>query len=335
MVAFGLLFLGLSLGVPWAIQREFGAQWPSLDGRLLQPGFLLACAGTLLVYFASDGLRLWFLTRSLGYRISVWQITPLVFINVLVANVTPMGAGGGLAQIWYLRHLGMPVGAATAAATLRTLLASVGIFLPALFLLWFRPALAGRYLDPGWGYGLGLLAAGYLAAFALVFWRLHWVLGWLKTVLDTLAHWRWISHARQRRWYFALRREAVRFKMAMRVFARRRDAYFWLSVLATAVFLISLFAFPALLLWGLGYPVAFFETLGLSNIVTFIMYFAPTPGAAGVAEGVFGLLFASHVSRADLLALVLGWRFLTVHLAMLLGLPLLAIFMGRGRRRES
>lgn len=335
MLGFGLLFLALSLGVPYAIQRELGGQWPGLDARLLQVEFLLACLAILLVYFASDGLRLWFLTRSLGYRIPARQITPLVFINVLVANVTPMGAGGGLAQIWYLRHLGMPVGAATAAATLRTLLASLGIFLPALFLLWFRPVLAGRFLDPGWAYGLGLLAAIYLAGFALVFWRLRWVLGWLKTLLSTAARWRWISVARQRRWYFTLRRETVRFAVAMRIFAHCRGVDFWLAVISTAIFLLSLFCIPALLLWGMGYPVAFFDTLGLSNIVIFVMYFAPTPGAAGVAEGVFGLLFASQVAGKDLLTLVLGWRFLTVHLAMLLGIPLLAYFIWRGRRRES
>lgn len=321
---FTLLFLGLSLLVPWLIVRDLGGQWPTPDGRLLQPGFLIAGALLLSVYFSADGLRLWLLTRALGYRVPLGQVAPLVFLNILVSNLTPMATGGGFAQIWYLRRLGMPVGAATAAATLRTLLASVGLFACALLLLWFWPGLAGRVLTPGWAYALGGLAALYLAVFALVFWRLPWVLGSLRALLEAAHRWHWLSAHRQRRWYFALRREAVRFAVAMKRCARERGPYVWLAIGATAVFLLALFSVPALLLWGLGYPVPFLGTLGLSNLVTFVMYFAPTPGAAGVAEGLFGLLFASYVARPDLLLLVLGWRFLTVHLAMLIGIPVLA-----------
>ena len=335
LLAFSLLFLALSAGVPYGILHELGGQWPSLDGRLLQPGFLLACAGLLAVYFGADGLRLWFLTRALGYRVDPRQMAPLVFLNILVSNLTPMATGGGFAQIWYLRRLGMPVGAATAAATLRTLLASVGIFVPSLLMLWWWPALAGRVLTPGWAYVLGGLAALYLAGFALVFWRLRWVLGALRHALQALERWRWISPVRQRRWYFALRRETVRFAVAMRLLANRRGPNFWWAIVATLVFLLALFSVPALLLWGLGYAVPLFQTLGLSTLITFVMYFAPTPGGAGIAEGLFSLLFAGYVSRADLFVLVLGWRFLTIHLAMLVGAPILWLSLWRGHDRDT
>jgi len=327
---FLVLFVGLSAGVPYAIYHELGGEWPTLDGRLWTPAFLTACLALLLVYFVSDGLRLWFVIRALGYRLPARQMTPLVFLNILITNLSPLGAGGGVAQIWYLRRLGMHTGAATAAATLRTLLASLGIFIPALLLLWFWPTLAGRVLSPGWSFALGLLAALYLGGFALAYWQLRGLLNLTGKTLAWLARRGWLSPARQERWYRICRRELVRFAMALRCFAGSRGPDVWLAVVSTAVFLLALFSVPALLLYGLGHAVPYATSLSLSAITTFAMYFAPTPGGAGVAEGLFGLLFAGYVASADLLLLVLGWRFLTVHLGMLLGVPVLLHVLWRG-----
>jgi hypothetical protein len=58
--------------------------------------------------------------------------------------------------------------------------------------------------------------------------------------------------------------------------------------------------------------------LAFQVVVTFFMYFAPTPGATGVAEGGYGLLFAQLVQRQDIALLTLTWRFLTI---LILGKP--------------
>lgn len=60
--------------------------------------------------------------------------------------------------------------------------------------------------------------------------------------------------------------------------------------------------------------------MGLLVATTFVMYFAPTPGASGVAEGVFGLVFAGIVTASHLVLVTLAWRFLTVYLGMLVGI---------------
>src|SRR5690625_3051684 len=274
-VGFSLLFVALSAAVPYFIHRQLGGEWPTLDGRLAAPSFLLACLALLLMYFLADATRLWFVLRALGYRVPLLQMGPLVFLNILVSNITPLASGGGFAQIWYLHRFGVPVGAATAATTLRTLLASLGIFIPAMLLLWFSPGLAGRTLHEGWAFTLGLLALAYLSFFALVLWRLRWLLMAVHAVLFGLARRQWLSAARAQRAYYIARREMVRFTVALRVFAQRRGPDVWLAVVATSVFLLALFSFPALLLWGLGYHPHYPTTLGLSTITTFVMYFAP------------------------------------------------------------
>jgi glycosyltransferase involved in cell wall biosynthesis len=52
------------------------------------------------------------------------------------------------------------------------------------------------------------------------------------------------------------------------------------------------------------------------------MYFGLTPGATGIAEGGFALLFSSHVAKADIVSLTVLWRFFTVYAGTLAGLVL-------------
>ncbi len=111
----------------------------------------------------------------------------------------------------------------------------------------------------------------------------------------------------------------------------RRDLA--LSLLFTLLFLLSLFSFPALLFWLLGYSVDYLSVVGLMVVTTFAMYFAPTPGAAGMAEGVFALLFAGVAPAADLLLVLIAWRVLTIYLGMLIGVPVtLRLLLKRGQK---
>ncbi|MFW5736739.1 MAG: UPF0104 family protein, partial [Halanaerobium sp.] len=54
-------------------------------------------------------------------------------------------------------------------------------------------------------------------------------------------------------------------------------------------------------------------------LVVFVMYFAPTPGAAGIAEGGYSLLFARFVAEKDLFPLLFYWRFFSKYIGIFIG----------------
>lgn len=325
------LFVLLSAAVPYVIYKEAGPQAFSLDERWFSLPSLGACAVLLILYFSFDGLRLLYTLKSLGHRVSLRKLGPLVFINILVSNITPMATGGGFAQILYLRGLGVTTGVATAATTLRTLLAVAFIFLPTPFLLLLLPPLQDNPLGGRVAIYLALFSLAYLGFFAILLFRMQWVLRLTGAIFRLLARYRWVERLRLRRWRFTLHRGMIGFSRALGAFFRAPPTDIMLSLLFTALFLLTLFSFPALLLWGLGYKVDYPTSVGLLIITTFIMYFAPTPGAAGIAEGVFGLFFSKLVQAGDLVLAIVAWRFLTVHLGMIIGVPfaLRAVF-GRG-----
>ncbi|TCO77903.1 lysylphosphatidylglycerol synthase transmembrane domain-containing protein [Chromatocurvus halotolerans] len=335
LLAFAALFIILSAVVPLTIHQELDGQVDHLWRELLKPRLVVSAVALLCVFYLSDALRLWFTLRALGEHPPFRVMLPLVFINVLFSGVTPMATGGGVMQIWHLHRHGIRIGAATAATTLRTLLSTLMIFLPAPLVLISLDELVGSSFAGQWSPWLGLFAALYLAFFVLLLWRLRWFIH-AATAMLALAHrMHLIGSSRQRRWRFRLRREMIRFGYSFRAFFKGRPADQLLALVSTAIFLLSLFSFPALLLWALGYRIDYSLVLAAMLVNTFAMYFAPTPGAAGVAEGIFAVLFASLVGSGDLLILTLGWRFLTVHLGMLIGVPVTLYEIGRRRRHAK
>ncbi len=56
----------------------------------------------LFFYFIFDGLRLYFVLKTLHAEVSFIEIYKLVFINLFVSNITPMATGGGVAQVYFL-----------------------------------------------------------------------------------------------------------------------------------------------------------------------------------------------------------------------------------------
>ena len=316
------LFLLMSLSVPSIMSAFLGGKDLSLDGRLLSWPVLAWTSFLLVVYFVSDGLRLFFVLKALGHSVSVKGMARLVFINMLFSNITPMATGGGVVQVWYLRRFGVPIGTATAATTVRTLLATVFIFLASPVVMVVLDPFSRTGLGPQLSLTLGFFAMGYLLFFGLAVFKRRWMVFAVHRALGLLVRVGVMDRERAHRWRLRSMREVLRFASDI-----RRSLFgggdMVLSVIFTVVFLVALFSFPFVLLHALGSTVPYLTSLGLIVVTTFIMYFAPTPGGAGFAEGVFGAFFLSSVSSSSLISVIIIWRFLTIYLGMIIGL-----FMG-------
>ncbi|MCG2581815.1 MAG: flippase-like domain-containing protein [Marinobacter sp.] len=335
LTAFSLTFIALTAIGLYVVYDLFAERSFSFDSNLLSPKILAAVAGLLFVYFLSDGLRLYFTLRALGHRMPMGTMFRLVFLNLFFSNITPMATGGGFAQIWYLHHHGVPVGRATAATTIRTVLAVFFIFsLTPVFLITLDALDSGTFIGDV-SMALAIFVLIYLSFFTVLLIRTHWLIRPLSHFLEKLHHFHLLGDARHRRWQFKARREMLRFSYSFRDYLGGRPLFISLSILFTAIFLLSLFSFPALLIHGLGYDVDYLISLGLLVVTTFIMYFAPTPGASGISEGVFGSFFRDILSGNHLILVIVSWRLLTIYLGMLIGLVVLQRELIKNRRKSG
>lgn len=319
LAGFTLLFLALSGAGTYVVHDQVAGRGVALDPALLSLPVVSAVGGLLLVYFTADGLRLYFTLRALGHHLPLRAIARLVFINLFFSNVTPMATGGGLAQIWYLRRRGVPLGRATAATTIRTVLAMIFIFSTAPAFLFAGSGLRGVPSDAPLALSISLMVSGYALFFAVVLLRPRWLAMAVTGGVRGLRVFRLINEQRAQRWRFAGKRELLTFARSFGRYLSGPRVDVALSIVFTVLFLVSLFSFPALLLWGLDYEIPYLQILGLLVVTTFVMYFAPTPGASGIAEGAFGYAFSGLVAGGHLVLVTLAWRFLTVYLGMLVG----------------
>ncbi|MDN7137230.1 flippase-like domain-containing protein [Pseudidiomarina sp. 1ASP75-14] len=327
LAVFAALFTAFTLAGFYAVFDHFSGRTFSFDTRLLQPGVILATLVLLLVYFTADGLRLYYTLVALGARIPATAMAKLVFINIFFSNITPMATGGGFAQVWFLHDHGISVGRATAATTIRTVLAILFIFSLTPVLLFLLPTLGASSLSSDIGTALLVVAILYFTFFAVVLLRAQWLITPVTLIIQRLQVWGLISEQKARLWYFKVMREVLRFARSFSVYCKGPKTAIALSVLATGVFLLCLFSFPALLMWGLGYDVPYLTSVGLLVVTTFIMYFSPTPGASGISEGVFGSFFNDLLAHEHLLLVTFSWRFLTIYLGMILGLFILQRYL--------
>jgi len=332
---FGLVFVALTAAGLYTVYHQFADRSFSFDTRLIAPGNLLAFAALLLVYFLSDGLRLYYTLRALNHKLPFRLMFKLVFINLFFSNVTPMATGGGFAQVWYLTRHGIPVGRATAATTIRTVLALIFIFSLTPVFLFSLDALQDHTISGEIGTALAVFITLYLGFFIVLLFRTRWLILPLSKLISLLRRAHLIGARRHDRWQFKCRREMLRFSFSFNDYIEGRPLFVLLSIFFTATFLLSLFSFPALLIYSLGYEVDYLVTVGLLVVTTFIMYFSPTPGASGISEGVFGSFFRDILSGNHLVLVTLGWRFLTIYLGMIVGLVVLQRELTKDRRKSG
>ena len=319
-LASAVLFAGLTFAGLATIQVFSGGATPEIDPRLFNFSALLAIFSLLVVYFASDGLRLYFVLRTLGERVPLRDIIPLVFINIFFSNITPMATGGGFAQMLYLQRVGVSIGSAAAATSIRTILAMLVIFTaaPTFQLLFANEPSANNFSDKI-TQSLSVIIALYLVGFLILLFQPTRIASLIKRALRGLSWLGLLGAERRDRWGAHVGDATAGFSNGFRIFLSGQPIYVALSILFTVFFLLALFSFPALLMTLLDYDVDWLAVMGTLSVVTFLMYFAPSPGGAGFSELAFAGLMAGQIAPEHLVLIVLAWRVLTTYLGVAIG----------------
>jgi uncharacterized protein (TIRG00374 family) len=323
---FGLsiLFFGLSFVAIYYVHHNFSGGKIYFNPAVFSPGVIGTLILLLLLYYLADGLRLYCVIRALGFDLAFSFIIKLVFINIFVSNVTPFSTGGGVIQVYLLKKRGVPIGEATAATLIRTITAALVLFILTPVIIWANPALFGDFFRKKL---LGItvfFSSSYIAFLMFVLFRTDILKSWIYRFLFLLKRMKVISSRKFRKLFLRMSHELDLFATGMQDYFKRNPGWALMSILFTLLFMTLLFSFAVVLLTALGYKAPFWNITAFQIVVTFFMYFTPTPGAAGIAEGGFGYFFAHIVRKQDVTMLTFSWRFLTIYIGM--GLGILALY---------
>ena len=277
---------------------------------------LLALAAVGLGMFF-DGSRLMHLVKISNEKITLYQAVQVIFGNYFLALLTPGATGGAVAQVMFLRHAGVPTGKAAVLVIVRTLLSIffLALCMPFIFL-------HDEGIVPG--VSNDILMAVTLAAFlGIVF----IVVGARRGFLDYVVV--WIArrlHDKKRHQLFGLYRD-TKSAISLLLGAPRQMLVVFLE---SGLNLLCIYAVVPCLLLGLGVTDAdWYTVMGRMIFLNMLLYFSPTPGGSGIAEGGFVLLFAATVPAGTVGIVAVCWRLIAEYLPFLIGFYYTVTVFGR------
>ena len=325
------LFLTLTaIGLVFVLYRSsFAGSINSLSGFRWQ--FLLLALSLVLFDWLLAGLRIYVFASRLQPGISFVGCIRAGLANIFMGGITPSQTGGGPGQIYVLYKEGMPVFDAMVVSFLGAFLGTV-LFLPLcslFFLVFFDPVVVDfrlQYLLQGsfaiFAFFIALAGAGLVSP------------GFVKRATRSVAGLipplnRWL----ERMAYLNAADELVdRYNRMMKYFLRKGKSAFVIGFILSAAIYINKFTIAWVVLRGLGIDAPYLEVIYTQLILIMIFYFAPSPGAAGLAEISAAAVMKGIVPAEFVGAYVLLWRLFTLLIGLAAGAFVMVRYVYRGRK---
>jgi hypothetical protein len=276
---------------------------------------LALCSLVLGLFF--DGSRLMHLVEIAHEKITFYQAVQVIFGNYFLALLTPGATGGAVAQIMFLRHANVPTGKATILIIVRTLLSIFFLVLCMPFIFMHDsgiiPGVSNVIL-------MGITLIAFVVIVLLILWMRS---GFLDRIVLWFAK---RLRPKRRKKAFALMRDT---KSAVEFLADSPKAML-IVFIESGLNLLFIYAIVPCLLLGLGVTDAdWYSIMGRMIFLNMLLYFMPTPGGSGIAEGGFVYLFADTVPAGTVGIIAVSWRLIAEYLPFLVGLYYTLTVFGR------
>jgi uncharacterized protein (TIRG00374 family) len=334
LVLGGLVFLVLTIGIFWyQFNRIQSRDEVPILGQL-KWCYLLLMLLCLPIDTLVSAFRILAVCRVLQPGIRLWTCLQAELANMGIAMLTPSSSGGGIGQVYMLNRGGASLGTAMSISLITFLGTMVALLCVGLFSLFFSgiQQIGTFFVGAAWSFTLvtGAMVLG-------VVWP-----GLFRTVVSLISRaFRliWGKDNRLEGWWppgkartgppidrmGPLARKVVdliyTYRDEVRRFITLGRTNFALVCLLSFTFIFSraLMGFLCLRFLGIQqYTIGHILEVQLALI--FLIYFAPTPGGSGLAEGTSLFIMAHIVPMGFAPHYNLLWRFSTLYLPACVGL---------------
>lgn len=304
-ISFGLAAIGVFLGV---MSREGWHAFRIAPPENPRP--LVYAFGLALVDLWLGGLRIWILAHRLAPSVRIRDGLRADLANKCLAGITPWQTGGGAAQLYVLARAGLPASGGVALGTINFFVSTVAVVILGLVSVAFAGSSLPSWLLTSTQVTIGILGGLLLLIVVLVLRNRN-----ARPELERLGpDVRFLRRAWNRTRIF------VRSSMDLvhELLREHRGAVAALVPVTWAIFLTKFaytyFAFRAFHPQG-----EWTEVIAVLLIFVLALFFAPTPGASGVAEASGTAFLAHSMGAAPSVGFVLAWRWITAYLPVIAG----------------
>jgi uncharacterized protein (TIRG00374 family) len=223
------------------------------------------------------------------------------------------------------------VGKSVAITLVRTILSmlTLGLSIPLSFLIQQDLPKLGWLMRGFLVYMMLIITAAWLG-FVLSLFRPRIIKRWFGILTMILKRFGILKPGRVRRLIKAASREIDSYNQILRAFLTTGRRYFLLGAAASLMQTIVYLSIMPCMIWSMGLQVEFFHCVIIQALFLFMLYFVPTPGGSGAAEGGAALVFGVFAPRSVAGVLGIGWRFLTEYTGIILGGLVIVKLVGWG-----
>ncbi len=256
----------------------------------------------------------------------------LTWLNYFGSAVTPMQSGGGPFQVYVLYKKGIPVGKGIAITLIRTMLTILLLTLAVPVALMLDPVIleGSKFLRGLVFYVFVVILAtwifiGFTIAKPYIIKNISkYFIIWLRR-FNLLR-----SNRRTIKIFKWLDKEIDNYILNFKLVFNSGKLWFLFSVILSGLHLLALFSVLPVLMSAVGLPFKYFQTVAVQAVFMFILYFVPTPGASGVAEGGGALLYNILMphNMAGIMAIIC--RFFTDYISIFMGVAVVIKMLGWG-----
>lgn len=304
-------------------------------------GWLLVGLVLASMDWVGGGLRLWVCTRHVFPGVKLGPMILAGGFGAWGAYLTPFQSGSAPMQVWVMKRSGVPVPVALSSIFV-TFIATVGFFaIAGPLAVWLG---AGKSLAQH-GLVLGITLYDLFKTSLTIFGLIGVLMvtavvfpGAVKRFIQRLA-----ARLGRRNPRTAERMEKVsagvdRAHDCMVAFGSPKGLFtLFLAIIISAPSHANKLLAGYVAMRVLGIPADFTDVLLLQTLISFLLYFAPTPGASGLAELTSAAVMSLYVPREMTPSYTLIWRFINSYATVIVGALIFWYFLRRGLvgREES
>lgn len=266
---------------------------------------LAALALTLGMYF--DGLRLQRLVRMGGYSLSLVAILRVIFGNYFMAMLTPGASGGAVAQALILRSYQVPIGKAAPIVLVRTVF-SILFLIVMLPIILLTEQIDVPYISNSQLLGISIFVviSTFVGIYMLQTRPMKQLVARISKVM---------KNGNPKAWLLKL--DEFNGGLSL-LYANPIQSL--IVFIESALSLLCLYAIAPALMYAFTTDISIVEIVNRMILLNLILYFAPTPGGTGIAEGLFVYLFAPFVPVGTVGLVAVAWRIVAEYVPFFIGM---------------
>lgn len=287
-----------------------------LNGWLLLPALLIFCMGIFAEIFK------YVLMMKKCCNVTDWRTAArTVLLGRYYDNITPAAVGGQPFQFMYMKKHGIKNGYSTIIPIIGMISTQIGFLIVAII----------SYIFLGNKISIGLLGSGFLGLMFYAFFPISIILAtFFRNTVSRIVIWgvkllAKIHIVKDKEETIEKTEKTIdKYVSCIKTIAKNKKLT--ASILGlSVVFQICISCIPFFVLRTFGGDINFFTCFVTTLCITSAIYFVPTPGNAGAAEGSFFFIFNGLATSGYTFWAMLFWRFFSYYSYILAGVIIYAL----------